>query len=110
MSLQSDLKLRPDSALDAKWSDLDLQRLFQSDGLCALWNELVRTGELTSVKHSPKGRASFSLRILYTLTFLINNAQWDVNAGIFCSKQKIIKDIFYSRVCFAECLGHALLH
>ena len=64
MSLQSDLKLRPDPSVDAKWSDLDLQRLFQRDGLCALWNELIRTGELASTHLSTKGL--FNLNFLFT--------------------------------------------
>jgi hypothetical protein len=50
MSLQADLKLRPDPTFDAKWSDLDLLRIFQPDELSNLWNELVRTGELVSTK------------------------------------------------------------
>jgi hypothetical protein len=54
MSLQSDLKLRPDPSADPKWSDLDLQRIFQSD-LPALWNELIRTGELVSSRQDTKG-------------------------------------------------------
>ena len=57
MSLQSDLKLRPDPSADPKWSDLDLQRIFQSD-LPVLWNELIRTGELVSSRQDTKGSVS----------------------------------------------------
>ena len=55
MSLQADLRLRPDPTKDPKWSDLDLQRLFYKDGLCSLWNELIRSGELASIRHNTKG-------------------------------------------------------
>ena len=54
MSLQSDFKLRSDPTFDAKWSDLDLVRVFNRDELCNLWNELVQTGELVSASGSGK--------------------------------------------------------
>ena len=56
MSLQTDLRLRPDSTLDAKWSDFDLLRIFQPNGLSTLWNELVRTGELAPINVHTKGK------------------------------------------------------
>ncbi len=52
MSLQADLKLRPDLSTDPKWSTVDLRNLFDYEGLANMWNDLVRTGELVSTNHS----------------------------------------------------------
>ena len=67
MSLQSDYKLRSDPTFDAKWSDLDLVRVFNRDELCNLWNELVQTGELVSASGSGKclkARSTLSFGLL----------------------------------------------
>lgn len=46
MSFQSDILIRSEVRLDAKWLKTDLKRLFYRDGLAELWNEMIRDGEI----------------------------------------------------------------
>jgi E3 ubiquitin-protein ligase HERC2 len=42
-----DTVLRIQRRLDSKWVKTDLQKIFDSEGLSQLWNEMVRDGEIT---------------------------------------------------------------
>ncbi|XP_020288916.1 E3 ubiquitin-protein ligase HERC2 isoform X1 [Pseudomyrmex gracilis] len=46
MSSQLNITVRPEVRLDSKWLKTDLQRFLYRDGLCELWNEMVRDGEI----------------------------------------------------------------
>ncbi|XP_041128227.1 E3 ubiquitin-protein ligase HERC2-like isoform X2 [Polyodon spathula] len=41
------LSLNPQARFDSKWLKTDLQRAFSLGGLCELWNEMVKDGEIT---------------------------------------------------------------
>lgn len=38
--------LAAQARLDSKWLKTDIQLAFTRDGLCGLWNEMVRDGEI----------------------------------------------------------------
>ncbi|XP_058886345.1 E3 ubiquitin-protein ligase HERC2-like isoform X1 [Acipenser ruthenus] len=53
------LSLNPQARFDSKWLKTDLQRAFSPGGLCELWNEMVKDGEITcSGEESAQGEDS----------------------------------------------------
>nr|XP_032812660.1 E3 ubiquitin-protein ligase HERC2 isoform X4 [Petromyzon marinus] len=41
--------LKPQARCDTKWLETELQLIFSRDGLCTLWNEMVKDGEVSFV-------------------------------------------------------------
>uniref|UniRef100_A0A670K0H0 Uncharacterized protein n=1 Tax=Podarcis muralis TaxID=64176 RepID=A0A670K0H0_PODMU len=72
--------LAAQTRFDSKWLKTDLQLAFTRDGLCGLWNEMVKDGEIvyTGTEPSQNGEASPRKGEFHCVVYLYSSVKTNV--------------------------------